>query len=38
MDADGLGVTLVVAGELRLRGYATDERTRRMEDALLTTG
>ncbi|WP_399920896.1 hypothetical protein [Streptomyces kanamyceticus] len=38
MDADGLGVTLFVAGELRLMGYATDERTRRMEDAQLTTG
>ncbi|MFH8290230.1 hypothetical protein [Streptomyces sp. NPDC018059] len=38
MDADGLGVTLVVADELRLMGYATDERARRVEDAQLTTG
>ncbi|MFH8289126.1 GAF and ANTAR domain-containing protein [Streptomyces sp. NPDC018059] len=38
LQADCLGVTLVVAGELRLMGHATDERARRLEDAQLTTG
>jgi hypothetical protein len=38
LDVDSLGVSLVVAGELRVMGHATDERARRMEDAQLTTG
>jgi hypothetical protein len=38
LDAGCLGVSLVVAGELRLMGYASDEHARRMEDAQLTTG
>ncbi|MGW0535233.1 GAF and ANTAR domain-containing protein [Streptomyces sp. NPDC003032] len=38
LEADCLGVTLVVSGELRLLGHATDERARRLEDAQLTTG
>ncbi|MFF1379751.1 GAF and ANTAR domain-containing protein [Streptomyces sp. NPDC058308] len=36
--ADSLGVSLIVTGELRLLGYASDERARRLEDAQLTTG
>ncbi|MET9494734.1 GAF domain-containing protein [Streptomyces sp. NPDC006552] len=36
--ADCLGVALVATGELRLLGYASDERARRLEDAQLTTG
>ncbi|MFF1379523.1 ANTAR domain-containing protein [Streptomyces sp. NPDC058308] len=35
---DCLGVSLVVAGELRFMGHATDERARHLEDAQLTTG
>ncbi|MGW7066743.1 GAF and ANTAR domain-containing protein [Streptomyces sp. NPDC054855] len=38
MDADFAGVTLVVAGELRLLATATDERARTVEDAQLVTG
>ncbi|MET9546568.1 ANTAR domain-containing protein [Streptomyces sp. NPDC006627] len=38
LDVDCLGVSLVVAGELRFLGHATDERARRLEDAQLTTG
>ncbi|MEU9187597.1 ANTAR domain-containing protein [Streptomyces sp. NPDC048484] len=38
LDVDCLGVSLVVTGELRFMGYATDERARRMEDAQLITG
>ncbi|MFD4628414.1 GAF and ANTAR domain-containing protein [Streptomyces sp. NPDC058284] len=38
VEADCLGVSLVVAGELRLLGYASDERARGLEDAQLTTG
>ncbi|MFG2647832.1 GAF and ANTAR domain-containing protein [Streptomyces sp. NPDC048436] len=38
VDAACLGVSLVVAGELRVLGYASDERARRLEDAQLTTG
>ncbi|MFH9423274.1 GAF and ANTAR domain-containing protein [Streptomyces sp. NPDC017529] len=38
LDADFAGVTLVVAGELRLLGAATDERARLLEDAQLVTG
>ncbi|MGW7271938.1 ANTAR domain-containing protein [Streptomyces sp. NPDC054864] len=38
LDIDSLGVSLVVAGELRIMGHATDEHARRMEDAQLTTG
>ncbi|MEU8954177.1 ANTAR domain-containing protein [Streptomyces sp. NPDC048518] len=38
LEVDCLGVSLVVAGELRLLGHASDERARRLEDAQLTTG
>ncbi|CAM5390157.1 ANTAR domain-containing protein OS=Streptomyces alboniger OX=132473 GN=CP975_27935 PE=4 SV=1 [Streptomyces alboniger] len=38
LDADFAGVTLVVAGELRLMACATDERARLAEDAQLVTG
>ncbi|MBW5423803.1 GAF domain-containing protein, partial [Streptomyces sp. BG9H] len=38
LEADCLGVTLVVAGELRLLAHTTDGRARRLEDAQLITG
>ncbi|PWI16906.1 hypothetical protein DI272_24120 [Streptomyces sp. Act143] len=38
LDADCLGVSLIVAGEVRLLGCATDERAERMEDAQLVAG
>ncbi|MEU5686821.1 ANTAR domain-containing protein [Streptomyces venezuelae] len=38
LGIDSLGVSLVVAGELRVMGHATDERARLLEDAQLTTG
>lgn len=38
LDADFAGITLVVAGELRLLAAATDERARAVEDAQLVTG
>ncbi|MEU4794980.1 hypothetical protein [Streptomyces sp. NPDC023327] len=38
LEVDCLGLSLVVAGELRFMAHATDERARRLEDAQLTTG
>ncbi|MEV0120455.1 GAF and ANTAR domain-containing protein [Streptomyces sp. NPDC050703] len=38
LDADFAGVTLVIAGELRLMACATDERARLAEDAQLVAG
>ncbi|WP_447040536.1 GAF and ANTAR domain-containing protein [Streptomyces sp. DSM 118878] len=38
LDVDFAGVTLVIAGELRLMACATDERARSAEDAQLVAG